>query len=332
MKPLVSILIPAFNSERWVGEAIESALGQTWPTKEIFVVDDGSTDQTLSVARQFASASVSIITQSNQGAACARNKAYSLSQGDYIQWLDADDVLASDKVSKQMEVLLRDDTRRTLVSSAFGQFRHTAASAIFSPTSLWCDLLPVEWLIKKLEDNVFMQTATWLVSRELTEAAGPWDTRLSVDDDGEYFCRVIRESNGICFVPEARVFYRRRVDSLSYIGESTLGLESQFLSIQKHISHLRSLEKSERTRQACLKFLRTYAVCFYPERLDLFKTLQDLAVTLDGYLEIPRLPWKYAGIQKAFGWTAAKRAQLCYNQAKSSVLSFWDAALFRLKL
>ena len=332
MEPLVSILIPAFNAERWIADTIKSALGQTWPEKEIIVVDDGSTDQTLSIARKFASASVSVITQSNHGAASARNKAYSLCQGDYVQWLDADDVLAPDKISRQMELLVRDATRHTLVSAAFGRFRYRVDRAKFSPTTLWCDLAPVDWLIRKLESNVFMQTAAWLVNRDLAAAAGQWDTRLSVDDDGEYFCRVIRESNEIRFVPDARVFYRRRLDSLSYIGESTRGLESQFLALQLQISHLRSLEDSERTRRACLEFLNFFSLYFYPERLDLFKDLEYLATTLGGHLKAPRFSWKYAGIQKGFGWTAAKRVQLSYNQWKSTVLSSWDAVLFRLKI
>ena len=140
-----------------------------------------------------------MVSQTNQGAACARNKAYSLSQGDYIQWLDADDVLAPDKISQQLELLQRDGTGRTLVSSAFGHFWYNTRRAKFSPTSLWCDLSPVEWITKKLKDNVFIQTATWLVSRELTEGAGAWDTRLLGDDDGEYFARVIVTYNRIRF-------------------------------------------------------------------------------------------------------------------------------------
>src|SRR5438132_2627679 len=103
MQPLVSILIPAFNAERWIADTIESALGQTWQRKEIIVIDDGSTDQTLAIARQFACKAVSVTTQLNQGAAAARNKALSLSQGEYIQWLDSDDLLAPDKIAKQMQ-------------------------------------------------------------------------------------------------------------------------------------------------------------------------------------------------------------------------------------
>src|SRR5437899_12664005 len=109
MKPLVSILIPAFNAQEWIADTLKSAIGQTWERKEVIVVDDGSTDQTLAIARQFASERVSIVTQNNQGAAAARNRAFSVSQGDYIQWLDADDLLAPDKIARQME---RSEERR----------------------------------------------------------------------------------------------------------------------------------------------------------------------------------------------------------------------------
>ena len=72
-----------------------------------------------------------------------------------------------------------------------------------------------------MANNVYMQTATWLVSREIAEAAGSWDTRLLGDDDGEYFCRVLMASDGVRFVPEAKVFYRMAgSSSLSYIGRS----------------------------------------------------------------------------------------------------------------
>ena len=96
-----------------------------------------------------------------------------------------------------------------------------------------------------------MQTGDWLVSRELSEAAGEWDTRLLGDDDGEYFCRVLLASNGVRFVPDARMFYRRSGNaSLSYIGTSNKKLEAQFLSMQLHIRYLRSFEDSPRVRDA----------------------------------------------------------------------------------
>ena len=73
--PLVSILIPAFNAQSWIADTLGSAMAQTWPRKEIIVVDDGSTDQTVAVARKFESAGVRVVTEKNAGAAAARNKA-----------------------------------------------------------------------------------------------------------------------------------------------------------------------------------------------------------------------------------------------------------------
>jgi glycosyltransferase involved in cell wall biosynthesis len=121
-KPLVSILIPAYNAEAWIAETIRSALQQSWPHKEIIVVDDGSTDRTSGVARQFASKDVAVITHENQGAASTRNHAFSLCQGEYIQWLDADDLLSPDKIEKQMEATVDIGSRRTLMSSGWGYF------------------------------------------------------------------------------------------------------------------------------------------------------------------------------------------------------------------
>src|SRR5215831_7881699 len=218
---LVSILVPAFNAEKWIADAIDSAVKQTWPRKEIIVVDDGSRDATLSIAQRCSSKEVKVVSQENQGAAAARNRAYSLCQGDYIQWFDADDLLGPDKIARQMGAVERGEGSHTLLSSAWGTFMYRPRRAHFVPTPLWCDLTPTEWLFRKMGQNLHMQTATWLVSRELTEAAGRWNTRLLGDDDGEYFCRVLLASDGTRFITGANVFYRMSgYGRLSYIGVS----------------------------------------------------------------------------------------------------------------
>lgn len=330
MAPLVSILIPAYNAEEWIADTIRSALAQTWPRKEIVIVDDGSTDGTLAVARRFASSQVSVVTQENQGAAAARNKALSLCQGDHIQWLDADDLLSPDKVTRQMEARDRGCSERTLLSSGWGYFIYRLHRAEFAPTALWCDLSPAEWLTRKMGQNLHMQTATWLVSRELTDAAGPWDTRLLGDDDGEYFCRVLLASDGVRFVSEARVYYRRSGhDRLSYIGRSSRKMEAQFMSMRLHIGYLRSLEDSERVRPACVRYLQNWLISFYPERMDIVREAEKLAEDLGGRLETPRLSWKYDWIRRLFGWPLAKRAQIFLPRLRWSVLTWWDRALFR---
>jgi glycosyltransferase involved in cell wall biosynthesis len=332
MAPLVSILIPAYNAERWIADTIQSALGQTWPSKEIIIVADGSRDLTLSIARQFASRNVCVVTQENQGASTARNKALELCQGDYIQWLDADDLLAPDKISKQMEAANECQSKRVLFSSEWGYFMYRPSRAHFLPTPLWRDLSPVEWLLRKMGQNLHMQTATWLVSRELTEAAGPWDPRLSLDDDGEYFCRVVLASDAIRFVPDAKVFYRQPgFDRLSSIDRSDKKLESQLLSMQLHVDYLRSFEESERVRAASLTYLQTWFICFFEERPDLARELEQLAVALGGRLEVPHVRHKYRWIQQIAGRRVARLAQELSPRAKWTLIRFWDFILFNFE-
>ena len=282
MEKLVSILIPAYNAEKWINETITSALSQTWPNCELIVVDDGSSDNTFNIANQFASKSVKVIRQENMGACAARNKALSYAQGDYIQWLDADDLLAEDKVAQQMRNTDRDAS--ILLSSAFAPFSFRRHRARFVPTSLWQDLAPVEWLIRKFTENVWMNPAVWLVSRKLTEMGGPWDERLSLDDDGEYFSRVVAASDKIEFVPEAMTYYRQvNVHSIS----NTLthkSAQSLLLSIELCIYDLLSLESSDRTKAAALKYLQHKLIYFYPDEKECLEKVYKMAKRLGGTL------------------------------------------------
>jgi glycosyltransferase involved in cell wall biosynthesis len=329
VKPLVSIIIPAYNAERWIAETITSAVSQTWARKEIIIVDDGSSDRTLAVARRFESTlSVKVITQENQGASAARNNAFKLCQGDYIQWLDADDLLAPEKVAAQMQEAERVNDKRSLLSAAWGAFIYRVSKAQFRRSPLWADLAPVEWLIRKMGQNLHMQTATWLVSRELTEAAGPWDTRLSLDDDGEYFCRVLLASKNVRFVPGAQVYYRASgPHSLSSVSRSDKKLESQFLSMQLHIQYLRALEDSERVRAACMGYLQTWLMYFLPERPDLALELEQIAQSMGGALEPPQLGSKFKRIENVAGYNIGKQCQFYFRKLKWSFIRTRERAL-----
>ena len=80
MPPLVSILIPAYNAEPWIARTLRSAVGQTWPRKEVIVVDDDSSDGTVRVARQYESPAVHVLRQAHGGASAARNAALAVAQ------------------------------------------------------------------------------------------------------------------------------------------------------------------------------------------------------------------------------------------------------------
>jgi len=103
MRPLVSVIIPNYNYASYVGKAIDSVLGQTYSNTEIIVVDDGSSDGSLDVLRQFGDR-IKVIEQKNQGVSMARNNGVAASTGEYVAFLDADDIWLPEKLEKQMRI------------------------------------------------------------------------------------------------------------------------------------------------------------------------------------------------------------------------------------
>lgn len=101
--PLISILMPCYNSEAFLGEAIESCINQSYQNWELIIIDDGSSDNSLLIARKFEDKRIHVYSQPNRGACVARNKALHLAKGDYVKFLDADDVLAKDCLTEQIK-------------------------------------------------------------------------------------------------------------------------------------------------------------------------------------------------------------------------------------
>jgi glycosyltransferase involved in cell wall biosynthesis len=331
MQPLVSILIPAFNAERWIAETLRSATAQTWRPIEIIVVDDGSTDRTPDIVSQFEHDGVRLIRQQNQGAAVARNTAFSASRGDFIQWLDADDLLAPDKIERQMDAWKECPNPRILLGGPWGKFAYCPDRATFLPTALWESLSPTDWLLRKLAHNLYMSPCAWLVTRQLSELAGAWNPSMLLDDDGEYFCRVLLASEGTRFVAEAKAYYRMSGSgSLSYLGRSEKKIAAQWLSLRTHIAYLLSLENSPRTRKACITALQDWFPCFYPEHKQIVEEFRDLAGKLGGELHTPQLSWKYSWIRALFGWDLAKRASLFAPKVNWTVVRLCDKALLEI--
>jgi glycosyltransferase involved in cell wall biosynthesis len=333
LKPLVSILVPAYNAQDWIVETLQSAIAQTWPRKEIIVVDDGSKDKTAAVANQFASSGVTVVSTENRGVSAAENLAFELSKGDYIQYLDADDILLPDKIERQFAALKEGDSKKVLLSSQWAPFHFRTRHARFIENSLCQDLSPVEWLLRKMGENLHMQTSTWLVSREMIEAAGPWENQLAMDHDGEFFCRVLAASEGTRFVPGTGVYYRMTgPNSVSSLGKSNKKRDSLLVSMKVHIRCLRSLEDSERVREACLRYLQTWYPSFYPERPDIVKELQNLAAELGAQIEAPPLRRQYAWIQPLLGWKVAALAQQRLPGIKATWIRRYDRTLYRLEV
>ncbi|MBW6481536.1 MAG: glycosyltransferase family 2 protein [Vicingaceae bacterium] len=210
MNKKVSILIPLYNAEQYIAETITSIINQSYTNIELIMVDDGSTDNSYELAKAYASENVKVFQQANKGACAARNKALELSTGDYIVFFDADDIMYKDKIKKQMELVEKygDDY---IYSSQWIPFKGDVPT-IFSPKTVIDNDFesPIDWLTTSWPDKSGA-VGIWLTPRQLIEQAGKWDETIVMNDDGEYFFRVLLKSNGVKFADNAYLFYRRDV-------------------------------------------------------------------------------------------------------------------------
>lgn len=309
MSPFVSILIPCHNAARWLAETLESALNQSWPRKEIIVVDDGSTDESRQIAEGFASRGVRLLTQPNRGASAARNAAMVAAQGDWIQFLDADDLLAPDKIERQLALAGRVGSEFALCAT-WSRFTTAARDADFTPQPLCSDRPAVEWLLVKFEQHRMMHPAAWLVSGALAQRAGPWDEALSLDDDGEYFTRVVLASAGVRCCAEAASYYRSRIPGSLSGRKSPRALESAFRSLELSTVRLLQAENSPRTRRACATALQRYIYEAYPGAGECRRRAAATVAELGGSDLQPDGGPLFQRTRRFLGWKLAKRLQL----------------------
>ena len=316
----VSILIPAYNAERFVSEALESALNQTWPDTEIIVVDDGSKDQTYRVARRYESAKVKILRQENRGAAAARNTALREAQGDFLQYIDADDLLSPDKIREQV-LLLQQHPGYLSVSSAMYFFDGDDPKAGLLERSGAVDSDdPVEFLAQLLGSEGPTRTipyGAWLTPRVIAETAGPWDDGVrSPDDDGEYFSRVMLASQGIRASHAGCYYYRKFRHGGSYsTTHSESNLSGRLHSLNRKSAHLLARTQDPKACRALANRYMDLAFIAYPDFPQVTNDALCKARELGGTDYIPPFgTWKGDALKKLFGWKAARRLNAKYHR------------------
>ena len=305
--PLVSILIPCFNAAPWLAGAIESALAQTHAAIELVVIDDGSTDDSLAIARTFESRGVRVIPQANAGASAARNHGLRLARGEFIQFLDADDLLAPDKIERQLQTLAV--APGTIAAGPWGRFEDDPVGARFVPEENWRDSTPAEWLALNFAGRGMMPPAAWLAPRALLDVAGPWDERLTLNDDGEYFCRVLLASAGVRFSADARAFYRSNLSGSLSRRRSEAAWRSAFLSHELCARHLLAHEDSARTRRACADLYQRLAYEMFPDCPTLIAECETRAQSHGGSPAKPGGSRAFQLLARAVGWKFARRLQ-----------------------
>jgi glycosyltransferase involved in cell wall biosynthesis len=307
-RPVISVIIPCYNAAAWLPATIESAVGQTWPHVEIIVVDDGSSDDSVAIARRYSSRNVRVETIPNSGAAAARNHGLALARGDYLQFLDADDLLGPDKLERQLG-RLESSGDDCVATAAWGRFRRTPDDAHFVRDLLWQDLDPIDWLVRSWQEHLMMATAGWLVPRSLADKAGPWNTSLGRNpvDDMEYFSRVVLASRRVLFCAEARAYYRSLVTGSLSRQRSEENWNAIFASFQLTADRLLARENSARTRRATATALQHVVYGAYPAARGARQAAEARIRSLGGTdLQPYTGPWRRP-LQKIIGWKATKR-------------------------
>jgi len=204
--PLVSIIIPMHNAEATIGLAIKSALAQFYNPCEIIVVDDGSDDASVRIVERFTDR-IKLIKSSKGNAAVSRNIGLEESNGHWIQFLDADDFLFRDKILEQISLLSKNPNAQ-MVSGKWGTFTGSPSKTVFQRNSLFKPLTSRRWIINSWKNQDMIQTNAWLVSKFLINKQGDWNESLTVDDDGEFFCRMIMGTEKIPFAAKSKSAWR----------------------------------------------------------------------------------------------------------------------------
>jgi len=281
--PLVSIIIPAYNSEKYLADCIRSAIAQTWQHKEIIVVDDGSTDNSLHIARGFEADHVRVLAQENAGASAARNAGLRAAQGEYIQFLDADDLISPDKIAAQVNCLQGSSNQLAICKTVHFNNGEDPGQGKESKDWFYTDHQdPVDFLIKLYagKDTLpgyggMVAVHSWLTPRNLIEKAGPWDESISLDDDGEFFSRVVLASEGIKFSPTGFNYYRKFDDRQNQSAQkSKRAMESAVTAIDLKRDHLKAKTTDPMVDRVFAKHYWWTGVLAYPQ----FKSLSGYCI------------------------------------------------------
>jgi len=216
---LISCIVPVFNGERYLAEAVESILKQSYGPKEIIVVDDGSTDGTAAIVRRYGE-KVRYLKQANSGPAVARNFGLNAARGSFIAFLDADDLWHVEKLKRQM------DRFRCLpeLACSVGHVQNFWISELHEEEEKFCD----HRISKPLAGYV---SGTLLARRAAFDKVGPFNPVLSHGDSTDWFLRARENKLIIELLPDVLLY--RRLHQNNRIRKLGSSSRTQFLGIVK---------------------------------------------------------------------------------------------------
>lgn len=305
--PLVSIIIPLFNSEQYIKETICSLKQNTYPNIEIVVVDDHSTDHSIEVLNSIDCEILHVFSCPSKGAQSARNYGFKKSKGEYVMFMDSDDIISPYKIERQMESLLNSTDRDVLSFTSMQPFEDTPLRDKCKRRMIDHDYEnPIDMLVEMWDTGEFNVPHSYLMHRSLVEKAGLWNESLIKNQDGEFFSRVISNASFVIYIAGEIAYWRMHEGSISH-SYSDDRYRSQVISYKLISEIILSHDNSERARLACAKNLGRWMVAGYPYNK---KSLKEAYSLLRGWhqpLTLPFLGRKFALLRMLFGWRLAKR-------------------------
>lgn len=306
-QPLVSVIMPCYNAEAYIKEAIKSVLNQTYQYLELLIINDGSTDQSARVIHSMQDDRIKYYAQTNMGQAAASNFGIEKSKGKYIKFFDADDVMSHRHIEFQMAKLAGSQT--SVASCEWGRFYDgNPISAIFRPESVWNDMGPLAWLKTSLSQKYDMMAAwLWLIPRALLEKAGGWDERLSLNNDFEFSVRLLLQAEKVLFAPGAKIYYRSGISSTLSQVVSEKKFKEGLLSTYLGCSYLLKADASNEMRRICANRYQEWLFSAYPNFRQFEKELQQKIKELGGSDRKLDGGKVFRILSDVFGWKNAKR-------------------------
>lgn len=250
MEPKVSILIPCYSAEQWIGQAVESALNQTYPNKEVIVVDDGSTDGSLEVIKSFGDR-IRWETGPNRGGNVARNQLLELSTGEWLQYLDADDYLLPDKIEKQSKFLSEVPQADIIYSPSIFEYCEgdnpcQEMLTIPEPHDPW--ILLTRWYLP--------QTGSPLWRKQAIVDVGGWKVAQPCCQENELYLRLLIAGKHFEYFNEPGSVYRQWSESTTCKKDKSETYRRRLEIKDKIEQHLESIGELSNLRQDAINQAR----------------------------------------------------------------------------
>ena len=285
LSPLVSVITPFYNSEKYLSYAIQSVLNQTYANWELILIDDGSNDQSLSIAKDFRDNRIKILQRPNGGQCVASNDGLRVAQGDFIQFLDADDIMHPQKTQNQIRDLQINGCD-ALGISRWAFFYNDPSDADCREEPVFFSGDPVEWICTLWSNDTMMHTNSYMMSRQVLERGGMFfDESLKLNIDFEYFTRMALSASKIIYTPDSLGYYRKGVPGSKTFKPSVQKQLGALESRSKAIRTLLKFEDSVRTREAARMALSILTFTF-PGILPLSRNcITELGLERFGYFK-----------------------------------------------